>query len=116
MWLHAGWVSTAEAPSQAGVSDQLIIVVGGIVTAAIAALSAVLVAMVNRGSSRTTPSPPAPVTANHELYERTAVLRKRADDSDGRFELYDRARDADRADLEDVLGFLDRNEPDWRSR
>jgi hypothetical protein len=41
------------------VSDQLIIMVGGVITAAIVALGGVLVAIVNSRSNKTTPSPPA---------------------------------------------------------
>ena len=96
MWLHGGWVSAAtDVPAQSGVSDQLIIMIGGVVTAAVVALGGVMVAIVNRGGGKTTPSPPAPnPTANdHELYERTAVLTRRADDSDERFEVMDRRLD-----------------------
>lgn len=111
MWLNGEWVSAAEAPTQSGVSDQLIIVIGGVVTAAIVALGTVLVAIVNRGASKTTPSPPAPVgaTADHELYERTAVLRQRADDADERFDVMDRR-------LDQVERVLDLDDPNWRRR
>lgn len=107
MWLYAA----AEAPAQSGVSDQLIIMIGGVVTAAIVALGGVLVAIVNRGGSKTTPSPPAPVAgaADHELYERTAVLRQRADDADERFDVMDRR-------LDQVERVLDLDDPNWRRR
>lgn len=90
--------------------------IGGVITAAIVALGGVMVAMVNRGANKTTPSPPAPAaTANdHELYERTAVLARRADDSDERFDVIDKARASDRDDLDDVLDYLDARHPDWR--
>lgn len=84
-------------------------------TAAIVALGGVLVAIVNRGGGKTTPSPPSPAAnGDHELYERTAVLRQRADDSDERFDVIDKARAADREDLDDVLGYLARTNPEWR--
>jgi hypothetical protein len=69
--------------------------VGGVITAAIVALGGVLVAIVN-SRNRTTPSPPAPATSadEHVLYERTAVLTRRADDGDERFDLMDRRLDA----------------------
>lgn len=94
-----------------GASDQLIIMIGGVITAAIVALGGVMVAMVNRGASRTTPSPPAPVAtgSDHVLYERTAVLAQRADDSDERDEVQDRRLDQ----LERVL---DLDNPEWRRR
>ena len=90
--------------------------VGGVITAAIVALGGVLVAVVNSRSNRTSPSPPAPTATpnDHVLYERTAVLSRRADDGDERFEALDRGRAADREDLDDVLHYLDRRDPDWR--
>ena len=74
----------------------MIIMVGGVITAAIVALGGVLVAIVNSRSNKTTPSPPAPTatpSGDHALYERTAVLARRADDSDERFEVMDRRLD-----------------------
>lgn len=100
MWL----LVAAEAPAPA-VSDQLIIMVGGVITAAIVALGGVLVAVVNSRASRTTASPPAPTSADeHVLYERTAVLAARADDSDDRFDVMDRRLDQieRRLDLDDT--------------
>jgi hypothetical protein len=89
--------------------------VGGVITAAIVALGGVLVAVVNSRSSRTTPSPPPPTSIDeHVLYERTAVLARRADDSDDRFHVMDLARAKDRDDLDDVLEYLDRSNPGWR--
>lgn len=115
MWLY-GELLGADAPP-AGVSDQLIIMVGGIITAALTLLGGVLVAMVNSRSNRTAPSPPAPTTGNsdHVLYERTAVLTRRADDADDRFHVMDLARTKDREDLDDVLDYLDHRDPGWRN-
>ncbi len=90
---------------------------GGVVTAAIVALGGVLVAIVNRGGSKTTPSPPAPSGAgssDHVLYERTAVHNRRLDDADERFDLMDRARAQDRNDLDEVLDYLNTEHPGWR--
>lgn len=109
MWLHGG-LSAAAGATPAGVNDQLIIVVGGVITAAIVALGGVLVAIVNSRGNRTTPSPPPPTSVDeHVLYERTAVLARRADDSDERFEVQDRRLDQ----LERVL---DLDDPKWRAR
>jgi uncharacterized protein (UPF0218 family) len=93
------------------VSDQLIIVVGGVITAAIVALGGVLVAIVNSRTNRTTPSPPAPLQpdSDHVLYERTAVLARRADDADERDEVQDRR-------LEHIERVLDVENPEWRHR
>lgn len=107
MWLYGGFLAT-EAPP-AGVSDQLIIVVGGVITAAIVALSGVLVAIVN-SRGKTTPSPLPPTSVDeHVLYERTAVLARRADDSDERDEVQDRR-------LDQIERVLDINDPQWRGR
>ncbi len=64
----------------------MVLMIGGVVTAAIVALGGVLVAIVNRGGGKTTPSPPAPTQgrSDHELYERTAVHNRRLDDADER--------------------------------
>lgn len=105
MWL----LVAAETSAPAGVSDQLIIVVGGVITAAIVALGGVLVAIVNSRANRTSASPPAPnadQTSNHELYERTAVLSRRADDADDRDEVQDRR-------LERIERRLDLDTHDW---
>lgn len=90
-------------------SDQLIIMVGGVITAAIVMIGGVLVAIVNSRSSKTAPSPPPTSIDEHVLYERTAVLAARADDSDSRFEVMDRRLDH----LERVLDI--KNE-EWRNR
>lgn len=113
MWL----VVAADPSAPAGVSDQLIIMVGGVITAAIVALGGVLVAIVNTKASKTTPSPPAPATSvdEHVLYERTAVLARRADDSDERFHVIDKAHTKVRDDLDDVLDYLDDKDPGWRN-
>lgn len=111
MWLYGA----AAAPQ--GVSDQLIIMVGGVITAAIVALGGVLVAVVNSRAGKTTASPPAPTASQPGdlvLYERTAVLARRADDSDDRFHVLDLARTKDREDLDHVIEYLDRRDPDWR--
>jgi hypothetical protein len=110
LWLHGEWVSAAEAPTQSGVSDQLIIMIGGVVTAAIVALGGVLVAIVNRGGAKTAPSPPGPMVApgsDHVLYERTAVLTQRADDNDERDDVQDRR-------LDQIERVLDLDNPEWR--
>ena len=96
MWLYGGTLLAADTAPPAGVSDQLIIMVGGVITAAIVALGGVLVAVVNAKANRTSASPPAPTaqpSSDHVLYERTAVLTRRADDSDERFEVMDRRLD-----------------------
>jgi len=102
-------IVAADVPATTGVSDQLVIMVGGVITAAIVALGGVLVAVVNSRASKTTPSPPAPHPegADHVLYERTAVLGRRADDADDRFEMMDRR-------VDQIERRLDLDDPKWR--
>lgn len=104
MW-NAWGLLAAEAPVEAGVSDQLIVMIGGIAVAAIGAIATVLVALVN-SRSKTTPSPPPPSDGGHVVYERLAVLERRADDADERDEVQDRRLDQ----VEDVL---DVDNPRW---
>ena len=101
-------IVAADAQGPAAVSDQLVIVVGGVITAAIVALGGVLVAVVNSRASRTTPSPPAPnpEPADTALYERTAVLTRRADDNDDRDDVQDRR-------LERIERHLDLEGHEW---
>jgi hypothetical protein len=52
--------------------------------------------------------PPLPgAGGDHELYERTAVLRQRADDADERDEVQDRR-------LDQIERHLDLDNPNWR--
>lgn len=113
MWLFGGILLATDATTPAGVDDQLILMVGGVITAAIVALGGVLVAVVNSRANRTGASPPSP-TDEHVLYERTAVHNKRLDDADERFEVMDRALGKNREDLDDILDYLDDRDPGWR--
>lgn len=120
MWLY-GQLLTAAAenpPSPNQVSDQLIVAVGGAITAAIVALGGVLVAIVNSRANKPTPlspsTPPTTPTTHgesdrmlYELYGRTEVLNARADDSDERDELQDRR-------LDHIERVLDLKNSDWR--
>lgn len=104
--------AAAEVPATTGSSDQLIITVGAIITAAIVTLGGVLVAVVNSRANKTTASPPSPTAGaggDHVLYERTAVLGNRADDSDERFEILDRR-------VDQIERVLDIDNPHWRGR
>ena len=121
MWL-VGDLLAAEAPA----NDSLIVVVGGIVVAAIGAMGLVLTEVVKGRAGRTTPAPPGPAPqpqapVNVELYERTAVLSRRADDSDTRDDVQDRRHEVsedrhDHADarLESLEQWRNRIDPDWR--
>lgn len=109
MWLFGGFLLATDAPSPSGVSDQLILMVGGVITAAIVALGGVLVAIVNsRANKTTTPSPPAasPTANEHVLYERTAVLSQRADDNDDRDDVQDRR-------LDKFERWAEHHDPEW---
>lgn len=110
MWLTG--VLAAEVPASGGSSDQLLVMIGGIVVAALGTIGAVAVAAINN-RNKTAPSPPAALSPASDLAWRDyvtgelAVGRARADDSDERDEMQDRRLDH----LERVL---DRSHPDWR--
>lgn len=108
------WAATGTPSSE---TDQLVIILGGIIVAAITAGGTVLVAFVNTRVSRTSPSPPAP--AGNALDD--SEVRRRLDDSDERDEMQDRRheryeRDMDRIDgrIERIEDHLDRTDPGWR--
>ena len=113
MWspaLHAALITAASdtAPSGTG-GDQLVIIIGGIVVAAITAAGTVLVAVVNSRSNRTAPAPPDPAVSRDAtgLHEDVAVLRYRADDNDERDDVQDRR-------LDQIERQLDLDNPSWR--
>lgn len=103
MWL----LVAAETPTTP-VSDQLILTVGGIITAAIVTLGGVLVAIVNSRSKQTTASPPPVSTAvdEHVLFERTAVLARRADDGDERDAVEDQR-------IDKLERWAEQHDPGW---
>jgi len=112
----------AEDPAGTGTAgdQQLVVIVGGIVTAFIGGVVAVTVALINSRANRTTsPSPPSP---NPATAVDAAEVRRRLDDGDEGRELLDRRQErhergmdrlGDRA--ERIEAFLDRNFPGWRS-
>jgi hypothetical protein len=114
-------VWAAEDPVGTGTSsgEQLVVIVGGIVTAFIGGVVAVTVALINSRANRTTaPSPPSP---NPAVGVDAAEVRRRLDDGDEARELLDRRQErheramdrlGDR--LERVEDHLDRSEPGWR--
>lgn len=93
------------------VGDQRLIILGGIIVAAITAGATVLVAIVNARANRTAPSPPAPDGAADvvAVRERMAVVERRADDNDDRDDVQDRR-------LDQIERALDLDNPDWRHR
>ena len=94
MWT---WGSVLAAEPAANSSDSYIVVIGGIVVAALGTLGLVLVEVIKGRNSRTTASPPSPTSVptgtgkDVELYERTAVLNVRVDDADDRHDLLERS-------------------------
>jgi hypothetical protein len=111
-------VWAAEDPAGTGTAgdQQLIVIVGGIVTAFIGGVVAVTVALINSRANRTAPSPPAPGPTFDPV-----EVRRRLDDGDEQRELLDRRQErheramdrlGDR--LERVEDHLDRSEPGWR--
>lgn len=115
MWATTVGGFAADAPP--GVDDSLIAIVGGIVVSAIGALGLVLAEWVKGRNARTTPSPPQPTPApamGVEIYERTAVLNRRADDNDARDDVQDRRHDRSEDRLDALERWVDHHEPGWR--
>jgi hypothetical protein len=93
-----GGTFAAEATQQNG--DSLLVLIGGIIIAAMVPLGSVIVEIVKGRNSRTTASPPAPSPfpgapsssspKDVELYERTAALNERLRQKDEADHLRDR--------------------------
>ena len=103
----------------AGANDALLTVVGGIVVAAIGALGLVVAEWLRGRNARTTSSPPPPTPQpaaggkDVELYERTAVLSRRADDNDERDDLQDLRHERSEDRLERLEQWAGHRDPDW---
>lgn len=97
MWEIGGFLAADQPP---GASDSLIVTAGGVIIAAIGALGLLLVELARgrnarRAGSQVPVAEPASAAAKDvELYERTAVLSSRADDSDHRDDMQDRRHEA----------------------
>ena len=104
MWL----IAASAVPSEA-----LIYAVGTLLGVVVTTVGLILVQAMKSRADRTTASPPSPV-ADTRLAERVAVLEHRADDSDTRDDMQDRAIDTllDRAEA--IEAHLDRTDPGWR--
>ena len=106
-------VWAADDPTGSGTgADQLVVIVGGIITAAIGGAVAIAVATINARANRTAPStqptsPPATADVIG-MHEDIAVLRFRADDADERSEIVDRR-------LDQIERHLDMDNPRWRT-
>lgn len=102
----------AEAPATGG-NDALLVMIGGIVVAALGAAATVLVAAINSRSGKPpalpqpTPAPTADMAHRDYVVGRLAVHDQRLDDGDERDEIQDRRLDQ----LERVL---DLDNPSWR--
>lgn len=122
MWATGALFAAENPPPTSGISDTLIVTIGGIVVAALGTLGLVLSEVVKGRHARTTASPPPPSLTSQsmdvELYERTAVLSQRADDNDERDALQDRELRDQRDALDDHhhrLLRLERRDDDGRT-
>lgn len=101
----------AEAPISGDPQTAIILAVLGLLGLVLVAVVTGVFSLMSARANRVTPSLPAPVptVTEHVLYERVAVLERRADDSDERDEVQDRRLDQhERA--------LDIDSVDWRHR
>lgn len=116
MWPGEVLAAASDAPA----NDSLIVVIGGIVVAAIGLLTAVLVEVVRgRGARTSTPAQPSTTISSTSvdvvaLAADVAVLkdwRKTTREAD---DLHDRTVHGLVGDVEDLVRFNDREHPDWR--
>lgn len=104
MW-RIGELLAAEAPA----NDSLVVVIGGIVVAAIGALGLVLTEVVKGRPGRTTPAPPDSDTPSRlAVLEDWRVQVMKVDD------LHDRTVYRVSGDVEDIVRWLNREFPNWR--
>lgn len=107
----------AEVPATGG-DDQLLVMIGGIIVAALGTISAVAVAAINNRKNAQTP--PATVPVGNEVQFRDYVIgelavgRVRNDDSDDRDELQDRQLEQVFRVLDQVLNALGLDPVEWR--
>lgn len=115
MWLHGAtpWLWAQDAPTSSG-TDQLVILIGGIVVAAVTAGGTVLVAVVNARANRTAPSPPAPLIDAGEVRRRLDDGDEAREIIDRRLERHERTQDRFGDRLERIEDHLDRANPGWR--
>lgn len=88
------WLTAADAPADS--QTAIILGVIGLLTAVLVALATGVFSLLSARANRTEPAPPSPVpvpAGDHVLYERIAVLERRADDSDERFDVMDHRLD-----------------------
>lgn len=109
------WAASAESGE---LGAALITAVWAFLGVVVTTLGLLIAPIIKSRFERTTAPSPAPTDGGVliQIAKEQGALVQRADDSDERFEVFDRARARDREDLDDVLGFLDRNEPGWRNR
>lgn len=113
MWL--GELLAAEAPP--GANDSLIVMVGGVIVAALGALSLVLVEVVKgRNSRNASPSSPPQqtVVTDEKVVERVAVLWNWRQEIRAADDIHDRTLFETADDVKDVVIFLNRQHPGWR--
>lgn len=111
------WLLAPAAPADSDPNTAIILAVIGLLTAVLVAVATGVFSLLSARQNRTGAAPPAPTPlhADHVLYERVAVLERRTDDADERFDVMDRARARDRDEIDDVTDYLDDRDPGWRS-
>lgn len=106
----AAVIAVSSETTPPGSGDQLVIILGGLLGAAITALGGIVVAGMNARAGRTEQAPPARTASLDAagLHEDVAVLRYRADDNDERDDVQDRR-------LDQIERHLDIDNPRWRT-
>jgi hypothetical protein len=89
------WLLAESAPSDSRTAIILAVIglTTGVVVAVVTGVFALLTARTNRDAA--TVAAPVTLPVEHGLYERVAVLERRADDADDRFDRHERTRHRD---------------------
>lgn len=102
------WLAVADSPAGQDAQTAIVLGVIGLLTAVLVAVATGVFSVLTARANRTTPAPVSPM-GDHTLFERVAVLERRADDSDERDEVQDRR-------LDQLERAADLDNPDWRHR
>lgn len=110
MWLAAA----QEAPSAP--ADALVIAIFTFLGVVVTTIGVIVVQAIKSKAERTAPSPPAPTDTAMlmQLARDNGQLVQRADDSDERDDMQDRALENYGDRIEAIERHLDRGYPDWR--
>lgn len=101
----------AEVATGGGPNEALIYAVGSFLGIVVTTVGVIVVQAIKSRADRTAPAPPP---ADAQMTERIAVLEFRAQDSDERFDVADRALDGVEGRVDRLERFHDQHDPGWR--